>query len=166
MNTDFDCVAYAPATMSKVRFILRRNNFTDGLEPMASISRVDAFGGVANREIASGAQSRDTIKDRTAFLLSGARIDRRFIDDNVTALQGTPDRFRGAKDADMSGRRASSIGVGTVMMKKSRSAKSARSVVNNNPPCASSCASTSRVLSLPARSSSTLRGSTSNATTL
>ena len=113
--------------------VLRRDHLHDGLEAVLLVAGIDALGRIADGEIDSGLQTRVLLKNRNAVFLDRAGIDRRFIDHDIVLLEHAADRSR-CRNHRAAGpdRCASSIGVGTVTMKKSAFAISAGSAVKNS----------------------------------
>ena len=60
---------------------------------MLFVSGVDTFGRISAEKVFIELQSAHLFKYRNALLFRGSRIDRRFIDDNITFFQHFPDAF-------------------------------------------------------------------------
>jgi len=74
--------------------VLPGNDLPDGLEAVRLVARVDALGGVADGEIASGRKTRGLLQDRHAVLLRRTGIDGRLVDHDVASLECRPHRLR------------------------------------------------------------------------
>jgi len=74
--------------------VLPRDDFHDCVDRVCFVSRVDAFGGVAQREIHTAPQPRCSFEDRSADILGHTRVHRRFIDDDCPFLQMLTDCMR------------------------------------------------------------------------
>ena len=105
--------------MSSVAAFCAGNDFHDRVEAVLLVARIDALRRIADVEIGSPLSDLTRLEDRHALLLDRARIDRRFIDDDVALLERAREDAMRRIIAPRSGRCASSIGVGTVTMKKS-----------------------------------------------
>ncbi len=78
--------------------VLARYDLGDGLEAVLLVARIDALRRIADGEIRPAAQPRGALKQRRAFLFDGARINGRFVDHDVAALERAADRSGRGED--------------------------------------------------------------------
>ena len=75
-------------------WILRRYNLHDRLKTVLLVAGIDALGRISDVEIRADLEARTLLEDRHAFFLDRARIDGRFVDDDVAFLERGSDRAR------------------------------------------------------------------------
>ena len=78
--------------------VLRRHHLGDGFEAVSLVARIDALGRIADGEIAPAGEAGLLLQHRQAFFLDRAGINRRFIDDDVAALEHAANALRGFQD--------------------------------------------------------------------
>ena len=105
-----------PAKISPVSGILSGDDFLDGFKSVLGVAGIDSFRRITDFEIAAGFQPRFTFQDGNADLFGAAGIDRRFVDDDRSAVRFFPIRRLASTSGERSGLFALSTGVGTATM--------------------------------------------------
>ncbi len=75
------------------RRILRRYDLGDAFKAVRFVAGIDPLRRIADGEIAAAREAGFPLQHRQADLLDSTRIDRRFIDDDIAALEHAANRF-------------------------------------------------------------------------
>ena len=70
-----------------------RSHFTNRCQPMRLVARVDPLRTIADKEIPIEFQARDLFQHGHAVFFGTSRIDRRFVDDDVSRLEDRTNNF-------------------------------------------------------------------------
>ncbi len=96
--------------------VLSCDYFRDRLETMLMVADIDALGGTADGEIAASAKTGGPLQRWNAVAFGGAGVDGTIRTRQCRRASVRPTISEACNSAERSGRRATSIGVGTAMM--------------------------------------------------